>query len=94
MNGGSPEGSGDLATAMAGAAADVNGVLDNLLPEPDGPEGQVFDAMRYAAMAPGKRFRPILVLASAELFNVARRSGGGNGPHVFAGSRRSAVYGR
>ena len=74
LNGGSPGDSEDLAVAMAGAAADVNGVLDNLLPEPDGPEGQVFEAMRYATLAPGKRFRPILVLASAELFNVARRS--------------------
>jgi len=64
----------DLATAMATAAADVDGVLENLLPEPDGPEGQVFEAMRYAALAPGKRFRPILVLTTAALFSVDRRS--------------------
>lgn len=74
LNGGSPGESNDLASVMASAAADVNSVLDNLLPEPEGPEAQVFEAMRYAALAPGKRFRPILVLASAELFNVARRS--------------------
>ena len=59
---------------MAGAVADVDGVLDNLLPEPEGPEAQIFEAMRYAALAPGKRFRPILVLATADLFRVARRS--------------------
>jgi len=34
----------------------------------------VFEAMRYAALAPGKRLRPFLVLASAQLFSVARRS--------------------
>ncbi|MDE2228834.1 MAG: polyprenyl synthetase family protein [Alphaproteobacteria bacterium] len=30
--------------------------------------------MRYAALAPGKRLRPFLVLASAQLFTVGRRS--------------------
>jgi farnesyl diphosphate synthase len=30
--------------------------------------------MRYSALAPGKRLRPLLVLASARLFGVARRS--------------------
>ncbi|MBV8889732.1 MAG: polyprenyl synthetase family protein [Alphaproteobacteria bacterium] len=30
--------------------------------------------MRYAALAPGKRLRPLLVLASSRLFAVARRS--------------------
>ncbi|TMJ59242.1 MAG: polyprenyl synthetase family protein [Alphaproteobacteria bacterium] len=30
--------------------------------------------MRYSALSPGKRLRPLLVLASARLFGVARRS--------------------
>ncbi len=30
--------------------------------------------MRYSALAPGKRLRPFLVLASAQLFSVAKRS--------------------
>ncbi len=30
--------------------------------------------MRYSALAPGKRLRPLLVLASSRLFGVARRS--------------------
>ena len=64
----------DLDTAMAKAAVELDGVLENLLPEPDGPEAQVFEAMRYATLAPGKRFRPILVLATAALFGVDRRS--------------------
>ncbi len=74
MTAGSEEQLDDLTAAMAGAVADVDGVLDNLLPEPEGPEAQIFEAMRYAALAPGKRFRPILVLATADLFRVARRS--------------------
>jgi farnesyl diphosphate synthase len=74
LTGGLGEKPSDLAAAMASAAAEVDGVLDNLLPEPEGPEAQVFEAMRYATLAPGKRFRPILVLTTADLFGVGRRS--------------------
>ncbi|HEX3497689.1 MAG TPA: farnesyl diphosphate synthase [Stellaceae bacterium] len=49
-------------------------VLDKLLVRPEGPEARVVEAMRYSALAPGKRLRPFLVLASAQLFSVARRS--------------------
>jgi farnesyl diphosphate synthase len=41
---------------------------------PDGLEARVFEAMRYSALAPGKRLRPFLVLAGAQLFGVAGRS--------------------
>ncbi len=41
---------------------------------PPGLEARVFEAMRYAALAPGKRLRPFLVLASARLFGVSQRS--------------------
>lgn len=40
--------------------------LDELLPSPEGEPRPLFEAMRYACLAPGKRFRPILTLASAE----------------------------
>jgi farnesyl diphosphate synthase len=49
-------------------------VLDKLLVRPEGPEARVVEAMRYSALAPGKRLRPFLVLASAQLFSVSRRS--------------------
>ena len=41
---------------------------------PPGLEARVYEAMRYSALAPGKRLRPLLVLAGARLFGVARRS--------------------
>ncbi|MGH7091244.1 MAG: polyprenyl synthetase family protein, partial [Stellaceae bacterium] len=41
---------------------------------PDGLEARVFEAMRYAALGPGKRLRPFLVLAGAQLFSVVQRS--------------------
>jgi farnesyl diphosphate synthase len=49
-------------------------VLDRLLGAPPDLEARVYDAMRYSALAPGKRLRPLLVLAGARLFGVARRS--------------------
>ena len=62
----------DLATSLQDAARAVDRMLDRLLVVPDGPEAQVYEAMRYAALAPGKRLRPFLVLASAQLFAVGR----------------------
>jgi farnesyl diphosphate synthase len=47
--------------------------LDKLLVVPPGLESRVYQAMRYSALAPGKRLRPFLVLASAHLFGVAQR---------------------
>jgi len=65
---------GDLAAAMADSAKAVDAVIDRLLAQPDGPEARVYEAMRYAALAPGKRLRPFLVLASSHLFGVSSRS--------------------
>ena len=62
----------DFATALADAAALTDATLDRLIALPDGLEARVFEAMRYAALAPGKRLRPFLVLASAQLFGVGR----------------------
>jgi len=52
----------------------TDAVLDRLLAVPPGLEARVYEAMRYSALSPGKRLRPLLVLASAQLFGVARRS--------------------
>ncbi|HEV8030521.1 MAG TPA: farnesyl diphosphate synthase [Stellaceae bacterium] len=52
----------------------TDAVLDRLLAAPPGLEARVYDAMRYSALAPGKRLRPLLVLAGARLFGVSRRS--------------------
>ena len=64
----------DFASALAATARLTDAVLDKLIRVPTGLEARVFEAMRYAALAPGKRLRPFLVLASAQLFAVARRS--------------------
>ena len=61
--------------ALAQAAQMTDIALEKLLVAPTGLEGRVYQAMRYSALAPGKRLRPFLVLASAQLFGVARRCG-------------------
>ena len=58
--------------ALAQTASAVNATLDRLLPAVAAPEGRVVEAMRYAALDGGKRLRPFLVCASADLFTVPR----------------------
>src|SRR5438309_6148526 len=60
------------ATSIATTLTDA--LIDRLLAVPPGLEARVYEAMRYSALSPGKRLRPLLVLASAQLFGVARRS--------------------
>lgn len=60
--------------ALAAASARVDAALASLLPQADGPEARVFEAMRYAVFAGGKRFRPFLVCESAKLFDVRSES--------------------
>ena len=59
--------------ALEEAARLTDAALQRLLVVPLGLEARVYDAMRYSALAPGKRLRPFLVLASANLFGVALR---------------------
>jgi farnesyl diphosphate synthase len=63
-----------FANALGEAAKLTDAALDRLINVPSGYEARVFEAMRYAVLAPGKRLRPFLVLASAQLFAVSRRS--------------------
>jgi len=60
-----------LAEAMAETADAVSARLSDLIPTVDEPESRVLDAMRYSALAGGKRLRPFLVCRSAALFHVS-----------------------
>ncbi len=60
----------DLERELRETEAAVNETLERLLPRPEGLEGRVVEAMRYATLAGGKRLRPFLVVASARLFDV------------------------
>jgi farnesyl diphosphate synthase len=63
-----------LRAAMNEAAAEIDAALDVLIPEPEGAEARLFEAMRYAAIGGGKRLRGFLVLEAARQFGVARAS--------------------
>ena len=61
-----------LDVALQNNARAVERMLDKLLPKPEGPEHRLLNAMRYATFAGGKRLRPFLVTASADLFRVSK----------------------
>jgi len=63
-----------LADALTETVKLTDVVIGKLLAVPDGLEARVYEAMRYSALAPGKRLRPFLVLAGAQLFAVGERS--------------------
>lgn len=56
--------------ALSGFAGTMGATLDDLLPKSDGPEGKLFDAMRYSALGSGKFIRPYIVRTSALIFGV------------------------
>jgi farnesyl diphosphate synthase len=57
--------------SLAAAASATEALLDRLLPE-TGAAPRLVKAMRYAALGPGKRLRPFLVIESARLFDVPK----------------------
>ncbi|MBV9755994.1 MAG: polyprenyl synthetase family protein [Alphaproteobacteria bacterium] len=61
----------ELNEALTSGAARVDEALEGLLPEPEGPEARLVEAMRYASLGGGKRLRGFLVLQSAALFAVS-----------------------
>ncbi|WP_341704467.1 polyprenyl synthetase family protein [Ferrovibrio sp.] len=61
-----------LAAAMQEIAAAVEAELDALLPQPAGGTAWLDEAMRYACLGGGKRLRPFLTVAAADLFGVPR----------------------
>jgi farnesyl diphosphate synthase len=55
---------------LAETARRADAELERLIAPPEGGDGGVTSAMRYALLAPGKRFRPALVIAAADLYAV------------------------
>jgi farnesyl diphosphate synthase len=59
-----------LAERMATVAEATEVELDRLLPPAEGAPTRLHEAMRYAVLGGGKRLRPFLVVAGADLFAV------------------------
>jgi geranylgeranyl diphosphate synthase type II len=56
----------DLKAYLDGRRATVDAALDRVLPPESAPPVTIHRAMRYSVLAPGKRLRPVLVIAGAE----------------------------
>ena len=63
---------GLLAEDLARIAGDVDTAFDQLLPLPEDPRTRLVEAMRYATIGGGKRLRPLLLTATAEMYGVDR----------------------
>ena len=61
-----------LKTAMDRVSEDIDQMFDRLLAEPGDPRRRLYQAMRHAAIGGGKRLRPLLVRAAADLYHVDR----------------------
>jgi len=64
----------DFQTLLSETADRVTVALDALIPRPDGPEKRLISAMRYAALGPGKRMRPFLLIECGRLVEAGERS--------------------
>lgn len=61
-----------LSAALAEIARDVDRLFDRFLAVPKDARAPLYEAMRHASLGGGKRMRPLLVVAAANLFNVDR----------------------
>ncbi|MEY4161081.1 MAG: hypothetical protein RLZZ136_1702 [Pseudomonadota bacterium] len=61
-----------LGAALQRTAADIDTAFDDLLPVPQDARARLVEAMRYATIGGGKRLRPLLLLATAEIYGVDR----------------------
>ncbi|MBB4152531.1 farnesyl diphosphate synthase [Sphingomonas jinjuensis] len=70
--------------ALAEVAADVDARFDAWLTIPDDARADLYRAMRHAAIGGGKRLRPLLTRATADLFAVDRDCSGRVGTAIEA----------
>ena len=61
-----------LTGALSRIAREVDAAFDGYLPLPEDPRRRLIEAMRYAAIGGGKRVRPLLCVATAQIFGVER----------------------
>ena len=63
-----------LGEAFERVQTDIDSAFDAFLPVPDDSRARLVEAMRYAAIGAGKRMRPLLLVATSELFGVNRNA--------------------
>jgi farnesyl diphosphate synthase len=65
---------GILASGIVRIQSEIDAQFDTLLPVPDDPRRRLVEAVRYAAIGGGKRLRPLLLAATAEMYGVDREA--------------------
>ena len=63
-----------LGEAFERVQSDIDSAFDAFLPVPDDSRARLVEAMRYAAIGAGRRMRPLLLVATSELFGVNRNA--------------------
>ena len=61
-----------LGSALAQVQAEIDSAFDAFLPVPADSRARLVEAMRHAAIGGGKRVRPLLLTATADLLGVSR----------------------
>lgn len=77
---------GVLSRGLDRIQRDIDSAFDDLLPVPDDARSRLIEAMRYASIGGGKRIRPLLLAATADLYGVDRRLS------VMAGAAIEAIH--
>ena len=75
-----------LGRAMQRIRREVDEAFDSFLPIPDDSRAKLVEAMRHAAIGGGKRVRPFLLVATAEMYGVSRTAA------VWAGCAVEAIH--
>lgn len=63
---------GVLSRGLERIAREIDSAFDDFLPVPDDARARLVEAMRYATIGGGKRIRPLLLTATADLYGVDR----------------------
>ena len=63
-----------LTRAFERIQREIDAGFGTLLPIPDDARARLIEAMRYAAIGGGKRVRPLLLVATAGMYGVAREA--------------------
>ena len=63
-----------LARGFEKIQRESDAAYDSLLPPPGDARARLVEAMRYAAIGGGKRVRPLLLTATAEMYGVSRQA--------------------
>ena len=75
-----------LARGLQRIQREIDDTFDGLLPVPEDNSARLVEAMRYAAIGGGKRVRPLLLAAVAEMYGASRAAA------VYAGVAIEAIH--